>query len=295
VFSENDIRAFQRDFELLMIGVVDLQSVFQSLNGYPQRNDYSFVVNNLLEVKLDKSMQFFPWSLRPLPKDALEYARNDTKYLIRSWNKIKALYDVEDINLSVSKKEKLACTPFLAVKKKNFLSDFDFAIKQVKLTKNLDCNSLKGKQDLFETIWNWREFVAKSMDKNPKTLLCALEIAKITILSPKDVCSLKNISKIVCQVDDAYLRQLLGLLSNLRETTPFGETHKRETTPLGETHGMEGGEGVKDKADSTNNCIEDDTIELMVDDSTIEFVNRSENQEEKNIPLDKLYITNPIR
>jgi hypothetical protein len=103
VFSENDIRAFQKDFEVLMIGV--LQSVFQSLNGYPQRNDYSFVVNNLLEVKLDKSLQFFPWSLRPLPKDALEYARNDTKYLIRSWNKIKALCDVEDINLSVSKAE----------------------------------------------------------------------------------------------------------------------------------------------------------------------------------------------
>jgi hypothetical protein len=133
------------------------------------------------------------------------------------------------------------------------------------------------------------------MDRNPKTLLCALEIAKITILSPKDLCSLKNISKIVGQVDDAYLRQLLGLLSNLRETTPFGETHKRETTPPGETHGMEGGEGVKDKADSTNSCIEDDTIELMVDDSTIQFVNRSENQEDQiNIPLDKLYITNPI-
>jgi hypothetical protein len=133
------------------------------------------------------------------------------------------------------------------------------------------------------------------MDKNPKTLLSALDIAKISILSPKDVCLLINISKIVSQVDDAHLRQLLGLLNNLRETTPFGETHKRETTPSGETHGMEWGESVKDKADITNNYIQDDTIELMVDDSTIQFVNRSESQEDEiNIPLDKLYITNPI-
>jgi ribonuclease D len=137
VFSENDIRAFQRDFELFMIGVVDLQSVFQSLNGYPQRNDNSFVVNNVLELelKLDKSMQLFPWSLRPLPKDALEYARNDTKYLIRSWNKIKALYDVEDINLSISKTETISVYTF--PRRKNFLSDFDFDIIQVKLTKIL--------------------------------------------------------------------------------------------------------------------------------------------------------------
>jgi hypothetical protein len=96
----------------------------------------------------------------------------------------------------------------------------------------------------------------------------SLEIAKIIIIAPKDVCSLSNISKSVRQVDDAYLRQLLGLLNNLREITPQGETHERETTPPGETHGMEWVEGVRDKGDSTNNNIEDDAIQLMVDDTT---------------------------
>jgi ribonuclease D len=291
VFSENDIRAFQRDFELFMVGVVDVQSVFQTLNGYPQRKDYGFVVQNLLEVQLDKSLQFFPWSLRPLPKDAIEYARNDTKYLIRCWNKIKALYDVEDIDLSVSKTQTVSLYSF--PRRKNYLSDFEFAVTQIILMKNLDVNILKDSPDLFETAWKWREFVAKNTDINPK-IISAIELGKIIILSPKDVKSVKVISHPISQIDDIYLVQLLGLL-NPREGNPLDGPHDREANAQAIPHEMDWADEVRKEDSSNKNVHSDDMLDIMVDDSTVEFVNRTENNDVNDISniVQHLYITNP--
>jgi hypothetical protein len=75
-----------------------------------------------------------------LPKDALQYARNDTKYLIRSWNKIKPLYDLEDIDLSVSKTKTVSMYSF--PRRKNYASDFEFAVTQITLLAYLDVNRL---------------------------------------------------------------------------------------------------------------------------------------------------------
>jgi exosome complex exonuclease RRP6 len=237
VFSENDVRSFQRDFELFMVGVVDVQNIFQNLNEYVDKKDFAFVVNNLLEVSLDKSFQFFPWSIRPLPNEAISYARNDTKYLIRCWNKIKALYDLEDIDLSISKLQTVNVYSF--PRRKALTSDFEFTVTKIRCMDHLNVNKLISNPILFELIWKWRDYVAKIVDKNPNRVISAIDIGVIVISKPPNSKNVRNICRSISLIDEGFLAQLVGLINDPREFTPPGETHGRESTAQAEAHAMD--------------------------------------------------------
>jgi ribonuclease D len=74
VFSENDIRPLQRDFESFLVGAVDSQDVRASFLGLPQKKSFANVVQEILGIQIDKKYQFFPWVNSPLTPEMIEYA-----------------------------------------------------------------------------------------------------------------------------------------------------------------------------------------------------------------------------
>ncbi len=60
--------------------------------GFANQISYKELVNNILKVKLDKKYNRFDWRIRPLPKQTIEYAKDDIYYLFKLFSKFKNYY-----------------------------------------------------------------------------------------------------------------------------------------------------------------------------------------------------------
>jgi ribonuclease D len=97
VFSDHDLRALQRDFGMFCRSVVDVQSLCRVNLQRAQPVGLKECAKLFLNVDMDKSLQRGEFMLRPLSQEMIKYASNDTKVLLRLWNKIKS-----DVNIDLS-------------------------------------------------------------------------------------------------------------------------------------------------------------------------------------------------
>jgi ribonuclease D len=89
--AQNDIREFDRDYQIPLRNVFDTQ-VAASFLGYKQLS-LAFLIEKQQGVVLQKRFQRFDWSTRPLPEDAREYAASDVIYLPGLYTELKAKLD----------------------------------------------------------------------------------------------------------------------------------------------------------------------------------------------------------
>jgi ribonuclease D len=86
VFSENDVKALMRDFDLYGLGIIDVQDVigqYMRTRGLSDKLkvNLSEVVELFIGTKVDKSYQFYHYINRPINDKALEYACDDARLL----------------------------------------------------------------------------------------------------------------------------------------------------------------------------------------------------------------------
>jgi hypothetical protein len=77
--------------------VVDVQSSCRVKLQRAQPVGLKECAKLFLNVDMDKSLQRGEFMLRPLSQEMIKYASNDTKVLLRLWNKIKS-----DVNIDLS-------------------------------------------------------------------------------------------------------------------------------------------------------------------------------------------------
>lgn len=70
----------QRDFGIYVVNMFDTYIAAKTL-GFPQLS-LQYLLGKYCEVNQNKSLQLADWRIRPLPNDMLEYARQDTHFLI---------------------------------------------------------------------------------------------------------------------------------------------------------------------------------------------------------------------
>ncbi len=91
--ADYDLRLLSRDFGVEVRGLFDTKIAAQLL-GEP-----AFGLGNLLEkhlgVKLEKKYQRADWAQRPLPQELLDYAAEDTRYLPRLRDVLKAALEAK--------------------------------------------------------------------------------------------------------------------------------------------------------------------------------------------------------
>ena len=79
---KQDIEAIFYLSDVIPISVYDTQ-IGAMFCGYKEPISYAKIVEDFLNIKLDKDLQYSEWGKRPLKKEMYEYAINDAKYLIR--------------------------------------------------------------------------------------------------------------------------------------------------------------------------------------------------------------------
>lgn len=80
--ARQDLEIFYDSWQQVPAPLFDTQ-IAATLLGYPDQIGYANLVQNMLDVQLDKSASRTDWSQRPLTDNQISYALDDVRYLIR--------------------------------------------------------------------------------------------------------------------------------------------------------------------------------------------------------------------
>ncbi len=106
-----DIEIFFNLFGSVPNNIFDTQIAYSFISQEYQIS-YEKLVLNILKIKLDKTLQYYNWSLRPLSQNQLNYALNDVYYLRKIYfkmeqklkNKNRFLWALEESKTHLNKK-----------------------------------------------------------------------------------------------------------------------------------------------------------------------------------------------
>ncbi len=85
---KQDIEAIYHLSDVIPISIYDTQ-IGAMFCGYNEPISYAKIVEDFLDIKLDKDLQYSEWGRRPLKKEMYEYAINDARYLIKLYKLLK--------------------------------------------------------------------------------------------------------------------------------------------------------------------------------------------------------------
>lgn len=202
-FSNSDIPRFQRDFELFFVGIVDVQAIRKEKLGLNQVESLSTVVRDLIGIDLDKTYQNFYWITRPLPKKALEYARQDSRMLLKCWNKIKTQQNVKELSLKSS--NAICSTVYTFPRDKHTpISDYNYLVTLWKDSK------IEGKFDIYEKIWQWKNEIAQQYNRNAKDLITSTQLTRLLQFETFEFNTIKNVLGKIKEEDISNLCRILN-------------------------------------------------------------------------------------
>ncbi|XP_017083385.1 exosome component 10 [Drosophila eugracilis] len=78
--ADLDIEWLQRDLSLYIVNMFDTHRAAKALNM--ARLSLAFLLKHYIDLDVDKSLQLADWRMRPLPQQLVDYARQDTHFLI---------------------------------------------------------------------------------------------------------------------------------------------------------------------------------------------------------------------
>jgi len=184
--ADYDLRLLRRDYGWKIRHIFDTRIAAQLLGLR------AFGLAALLEkyfgVKLDKKHQRADWSMRPLPRDMLDYAAQDTRYLLELKDLIKS--DLE-------KKGRLAwvaeeCARLEETKWSE--DDTGAAFLRIKGARDLSRRELAVLGELFA----WRDSVAKDLDRATFRVIGneqLLDLARTQPSTPQSLGQTKGVSR----------------------------------------------------------------------------------------------------
>ena len=93
--ARQDIEAMYQLSGRLPQQLFDTQ-IAASLLGHPIQVSYQALTESLQNIRLEKAYTRLDWTKRPLPKDAIEYALDDVRYLIKNYQQLRDQLRHED-------------------------------------------------------------------------------------------------------------------------------------------------------------------------------------------------------
>jgi len=185
--GDYDLRIMHRDFGFVVRNLVDT-SICAQLLGY-EGIGLAALLDRHFGVKLNKTHQRADWSMRPLPKDMLDYAATDTHYLARLAAKLRE-------ELTALGRWDWALEEFARLETVRYRENDDESEswRKIKYIGGLDRRSLAVVRDLYE----WRDQLARKADRPPFKVLgndAIVELAKVKPASPRDLPNVKPLSR----------------------------------------------------------------------------------------------------
>ncbi|XP_037730545.1 exosome component 10 isoform X2 [Drosophila subpulchrella] len=159
--ADLDIEWLQRDLSLYIVNMFDTHRAAKALNM--ARLSLAFLLKNYLDLDVDKSLQLADWRMRPLPQQLIDYARQDTHFLIYVYERMTndlllqqkepgLLNSVYQMSTEVCKKR--YNKPHIGAE-----SHMDLVRKTKRSFDNRQLYALRG-------IFEWRDATARSEDES---------------------------------------------------------------------------------------------------------------------------------
>ncbi|KAH8340929.1 hypothetical protein KR059_009787 [Drosophila kikkawai] len=159
--ADLDIEWLQRDLSLYIVNMFDTHRAAKALNM--ARLSLAFLLKHYLDLDVDKSLQLADWRMRPLPQQLVDYARQDTHFLIYVYERMTndllqqqtepgLLNTVYQMSTDVCKKR--YSKPHIGPE-----SHLDLVRKTKRSFDNRQLYALRG-------IFEWRDATARSEDES---------------------------------------------------------------------------------------------------------------------------------
>ncbi|XP_017111520.1 exosome component 10 [Drosophila elegans] len=159
--ADLDIEWLQRDLSLYIVNMFDTHRAAKALNL--ARLSLAFLLKHYLDLDVDKSLQLADWRMRPLPQQLVDYARQDTHFLIYVYERMTndllqqqaepgLLGSVYQMSTEVCKKR--YSKPHIGPE-----SHMDLVRKTKRSFDNRQLHALRG-------IFEWRDATARSEDES---------------------------------------------------------------------------------------------------------------------------------
>lgn len=84
--ADSDVEWLQRDLSLYIVNMFDTHQAAKALNF--ARLSLAYLMKNYCDIEIDKTYQLADWRIRPLPKELVAYARQDTHFLIYIYERV---------------------------------------------------------------------------------------------------------------------------------------------------------------------------------------------------------------
>ena len=196
------VHSARQDIEALFIlsnripfSIFDTQ-IAASLLNFPLQVSYQSLTHELQNIYLEKKHTRFDWTSRPLPKDVLEYALDDVRYLLPNYRILKDKLDSENKTQWLDEE-----TTFLLDQKL-----YEPNIEQIcKKTKGLSKIDSRSQKQAIKLVY-WRESTAQKENKPRKWIMSDEKLLDYA-------CGKNNLSKNSKKLFDKFTAQ------NLKKST----------------------------------------------------------------------------
>jgi ribonuclease D len=161
------VHSARQDIEALFIlsnripfSIFDTQ-IAASLLNFPLQASYQSLTQALQNIYLEKKHTRFDWTSRPLPKDVLEYALDDVRYLLPNYRILKDKLDSENKTQWLDEETSLLLDQKL----------YEPNIEQIcKKTKGLSKIDIRSQNQAIKLVY-WRESIAQKENKPRKWIM----------------------------------------------------------------------------------------------------------------------------
>ncbi|MGH0147042.1 UNVERIFIED_CONTAM: hypothetical protein FKN15_060862 [Acipenser sinensis] len=160
--ADSDIEWLQRDFGLYVVNLFDTHQAARLLNL--GRNSLEHLMKLFCSVEADKQYQLADWRIRPLPEEMLNYARDDTHYLLYIYDKMRAeLYEKGNalpalLQVAWQKSKDVCLKKYI----KPIFTDDSYQDLYRKQKKPLDTQQLTA----FRLLYAWRDQISRQEDES---------------------------------------------------------------------------------------------------------------------------------
>jgi ribonuclease D len=186
--ADYDLRLLRQDYGWCVTNIFDTRIAAQFLGI--RSFGLAALLEKFFDVKLDKKHQRADWSMRPLTSDMLDYAAQDTRYLLD-------LRDELCTGLEQAGRMAWAAEEFTRLESVQFASeDTSTAFLRLKGARDLNRRQLA----LLRELVQWRDALAKQLDRATFRVMgneVLLDIVRKVPSSKTDLSGIKGISRSV--------------------------------------------------------------------------------------------------
>ena len=217
--ADYDLRILNRDFGYTLANLVDT-SICAQLLGY-EAIGLAALLERHFAVQLDKSHQRADWAMRPLPRNMLEYAATDTRYLIALAEKLRA--ELEALGRWEWALEEFARLENVRYEKE----ETDEPFRRMKGLGGLDGRTLAVVQRLYD----FRDSLARKADRPPFKIFSNEIILETARARPATLPELENVKPLGASQRARYGRDFVRIVREALALDEGALPQKSESKP----------------------------------------------------------------